>query len=77
MSPKNSRRGHIWSSGRVKSGESFDVEYDGKPLQPNTRYYWSVRVWDHGRSSPWSKRTWFETAFLDVNRFGGEWIGSV
>lgn len=56
VSSKNSRCGHVWSSGQVKSGASFDVAYDGKPLQPNTRYYWSVRVWDHGRSSPWSKR---------------------
>ncbi|MGH6655193.1 MAG: alpha-L-rhamnosidase N-terminal domain-containing protein, partial [Actinocrinis sp.] len=72
------RRGRdlVWDSGTVRSGQSFDVAYNGPALASQSRYYWQVRVWDnHGAVSPWSASdTWFETAFLDPNQFAGSWI---
>ena len=37
---------YIYDSGKVLSGESVGVVYQGKALQPSTRYYWKVSVWD-------------------------------
>jgi len=67
--------GDVWNSGRVSSDNSFDVVYDGPALQSRTRYFVSVRAWDGERQSNWSEPTWFETAFLDVADFKGDWIG--
>ncbi|GAA2026694.1 hypothetical protein GCM10009819_07400 [Agromyces tropicus] len=78
VSSANDNSGDVWSSGKVTSDQSYDVEYGGPDLDSRTRYYWSVRVWDDsGKSSPsaWSDRAWFETAFLDSDEFEGEWIG--
>jgi alpha-L-rhamnosidase len=36
----------MWNSGKVVSNESVAITYQGKALQPSTRYYWRVRVWD-------------------------------
>jgi VCBS repeat-containing protein len=41
--------GIVWNSGQV-SGSLPNVEYSGVPLDPNTLYSWSVRVWDTGGS---------------------------
>src|ERR687891_1554920 len=69
VSSYDSREGDVWSSGRVESADSFDVEYAGPPLESQTRYYWTVRVWGNTGSdgpSQWSDTATFETAFLDA-----------
>jgi len=67
--------GDIWNSGKVKSSENIQVEYDGEPLSSSTRYYWKVRVWDpKGNSSPYSEPSWFETSFLTPDDWKAEWI---
>jgi len=67
--------GQLWDSGKVASGQSYDVTYAGPALQSRTRYSWTVRVWDsHGQASPWSAPAWFETAFLNPAASGGAWI---
>jgi alpha-L-rhamnosidase len=66
--------GDLWDSGNVRSADPFAV-YDGRPLKPRTRYYWSVRVATtgaHGGGS--SSRGWFETALLDPADWKGAWI---
>lgn len=42
-----SNRGTMWDSRKVISGQSLGIAYKGKPLQPATRYYWKVQVWDN------------------------------
>ena len=37
----------VWTSGRVESDRQIDVPYGGDNLQPSTRYYWTVTVWDN------------------------------
>lgn len=61
-----------WDSESVVSDRSVDIIYGGKPLQPETRYIWTVHVWDsRGRCS--SSSSWFETAVADWG--GARWIG--
>ncbi len=49
----------IWFSGVVRSEESVAVPYEGK-LYPDSRYTWSLRIWDNkGRTSNTLKSSWY------------------
>ncbi|MFJ9210847.1 family 78 glycoside hydrolase catalytic domain [Streptomyces sp. NPDC102264] len=75
VSDLHSGRRLVWDSGRVASDRSIQVAYAGPELQPRTRYYWQVRVWDErGRPSSWSPVRWWETALPD-DGWKGHWIG--
>ena len=48
----------VWGSGVVQSENSTVVPYGGK-LHPDSRYSWSVRIWDNrGRVSNTATSTW-------------------
>ncbi len=54
-----------WDSGKTDSNASVNVEYDGKPLDENSAYFWRVRVWDiHGNQSNFSVDQQFKTGRL-------------
>lgn len=55
--------GNIWDSGKVLSGESTNVTYQGTPLAPGMAYAWRVMIWD-GQDVPssWSPVSEFWTA---------------
>lgn len=66
----------VWDSGRVNSRRSVLVEYAGPALQPRTRYFWQVRVWDtEGRASDWSEPAFWETGVHGPDGWEAEWIG--
>ncbi|GAB7020895.1 family 78 glycoside hydrolase catalytic domain [Halostagnicola bangensis] len=69
--------GAVWDSGEVESSQSVNVPYDGPPLEPDTTYYWAVRVCDgDGNSAGWSEPVQFVTALPhDDDHWEGEWIG--
>lgn len=53
----------MWDSGMVESDNSVSVLYDGKPLQPSTIYYWTVKIKDNfGRESAYAVPKCFMTA---------------
>ena len=63
-----------WGSGRVVSTETRDIAYAGAPLQPRTRYHWTVLVWDEaGRASAPAAPARFETGLLD-EPWGADWL---
>ncbi|GAB3120572.1 family 78 glycoside hydrolase catalytic domain [Glaciibacter psychrotolerans] len=68
--------GDIWSSGKVDSARSVQVDYNGAALESAKRYYWKVRVWDqHDVASDWSASSWWEMALLNsADWAGSEWI---
>jgi len=69
-------KGNMWTTGKVMSDQSLHITYEGQPLQPFTRYYWRVRVYDQqGVASGWSAPQWFETAALTASNWQGQWIG--
>ena len=39
--------GNYWDSKKISSAQSQQVEYAGKALQPASKYYWKVIVWDN------------------------------
>lgn len=62
---------------RFFPGESVGVVYQGKALQPSTRYYWKVSVWDEsGTEITSTEPAWFETGLLGSGWSGARWIGS-
>jgi alpha-L-rhamnosidase len=72
----NVDKGDKWDSGRVESGRSVNVPYDGPKLNSAEACHWKVRVWDKaGKPSPWSKPAVFEMGLLAPNDWHGQWIG--
>ncbi|MFU8852047.1 family 78 glycoside hydrolase catalytic domain [Micromonospora sp. SL1-18] len=67
----------VWDSGKVTSPRAVGVAYQGPPLAPRTRYYWSVRLWDaSGQATDWGTPAWFETGLLDEGFGTARWIGA-
>jgi alpha-L-rhamnosidase len=69
-------RGDVWDSGKVASGDSTQVVYNGKPLESGHTYYWKVRVWDgQGGASGYSRAAEFGMGLLERSDWKGQWIG--
>lgn len=69
----------LWDSGKITSSDSVAVTYQGKPLRPSTRYFWTVIVWDmDGRRIGSAPTAFFETALMSTdgvaNWDGAKWI---
>lgn len=68
--------GDLWDSGKVRSGASAHVMYQGKPLASGQQAYWKVRVWDQdGRPTAWSLPGVWEMGKLAQEDWQGKWIG--
>lgn len=68
-------KGDAWSSGKIISLQSIQVEYAGKALQSFTKYYWRIRVANQqNETSNWSEINWFETAMLNTKDWTAKWI---
>ena len=69
--------GDIWDSGKMISGASVWISYEGPELNPGKEYFWKVRVWDgNDRPSSWSATGKFITGLFDKEGWSGaKWIG--
>jgi len=68
-------RGDLWDSGKVKSDETIQHEYEPMNLKSNSIYYWKVIFWDGDSRLHESPAAEFETAFLSANDWTAKWIG--
>ena len=65
----------MWDSGKIDSGESVDISYEGKELEACKRYYWQVMVWDNkGGSISSTEEAYFETGLCDTGWDNAQWI---
>ncbi len=65
----------LWDSGEVKSAETLNIIYAGKPLRSGQRVFWKVRVWEAGdKPSTDSEPTHFEMALLSSEDWQARWI---
>lgn len=66
--------GANWQTGQINSATQL-VIYEGQPLQPFTKYYYAVKVWDHNKqASPLSAVNSFETGMMQMGNWQGVWI---
>jgi alpha-L-rhamnosidase len=68
----------VWTSGRIDSSQSMNINYKGPALVPSTRYFWRVKVWDAaGKLYPESEISWWESGLLkrDGWHAAAAWIG--
>lgn len=68
----------VWSSGKVLSSSSVNIEFGGRALQAAHRYVWAVRTWAGASSapSPWSTPAPFGMGLLIASDWSAaQWIG--
>ncbi|MBB6635241.1 alpha-L-rhamnosidase [Cohnella thailandensis] len=65
-----------WDTGKIESGRSVLVPYEGAALQSRTRYFYRVKAWTQdGNESEWSVPSFFETAYYSEDEWAGaDWI---
>ena len=76
-SPANLKRKNrlIWSSGKVNSDQSVNVEYQGPELEPMQRVYWQVRIWDNqNKATKWSEPAFWEMGLTRPELWTASWI---
>ncbi len=67
----------LWDTGRIESGESLQIEYDGEKLLSGNRVYWTLKVWgNHGEASQWAKPGYFEIGLLHDTDWKAQWLES-
>lgn len=67
----------VWDSGKVDNAKALAITYEGKPLKAETRYNWTVNVWDQNDEMH-TACSWFETGMMnpDIAAWdGADWIG--
>ena len=67
----------VWDTGKIESGVSLNIKYDGKMIEPASRYNWQVTVWDN-KNKVHTAVSWFETGLMDADISawdGAQWIG--
>ncbi|RKD92456.1 alpha-L-rhamnosidase [Mangrovibacterium diazotrophicum] len=66
-------KGTSWDSGQVQS-DAMLVRYEGEPLKPFTKYFWSVSVWNEKDEKLRSPVASFETGMMGMSNWQGAWI---
>lgn len=64
-----------WKSPRSASQNNIAV-YQGPALQPFTRYYWRVNVWDKDGKKH-SAASSFETGMMEIDNWKGAWVSDL
>lgn len=67
--------GDLWDSGKVKSGNSIQVPYDGKELTSRQLCFWKVRVWCGKHGDDWSEKGFWQVGLLEESDWKAQWIG--
>lgn len=67
-----SGNGATWNSGWVPSGSNL-VRYNGKRLQPFTKYFWRVEIGNQSYAKSTGVAS-FETGMMDARNWKGAWI---
>lgn len=66
----------LWDSGKVKSSQSTNIYYAGRPLVSDKDYFWKVKIGDSsGQFGPYSRIGKFSTALLNPDDWKAVWIG--
>jgi alpha-L-rhamnosidase len=65
----------FWDSGKVVSGQPFNVPYGGSTLMSVQQVFWQVRVWDkNDQPSAWSSVAAWTMGLLNQADWQGGWL---
>lgn len=65
----------LWDSGKVSSGETIQIVYQGKSPGAGRTCYWKVRAWDQkGGASPWSDIAEWTAGLAKPGDWTAKWI---
>ncbi len=67
---------YVWDSGKISSGVSVAIPYEGDSLQAEKRYYWKVFVWDRDGLLAESEQAYFEMGLTDCDWDDAQWISA-
>ncbi len=62
-----------WQTKKINTPAQM-VIYNGKSLQPFTKYYWAVKTWDKDNREQVSATASFETGMMQMQNWKGSWI---
>ena len=65
----------LWNTGKVISGETTQLAYEGKPLSSNQAVFWQVTVWDNKGNQAVSAIENWSIGLLKQEDWRAEWIG--
>ncbi|MGD8777371.1 MAG: family 78 glycoside hydrolase catalytic domain [Ignavibacteria bacterium] len=69
--------GDLWDTQKVAGDKTYQIKYEGKPLNSRQECYWKVMSWDKdGIPGEWSEPAKWEMGLLDKDEWKGEWIGN-
>ena len=65
----------VWDSRKVEDGRSVNIAYAGEPLESQTKYVWTVQVWDNLGGTAQSAPASFETGLYQPEDWGeAQWL---
>ena len=67
--------GDLWNSGKVISGQSIQVMYEGKQLNSRATCYWKVMVTTNKGAATSTETAYWTTGLLNTNDWQAKWIG--
>lgn len=67
------KKGNVWDSKKIESGNTVNLEYQGQPLKSNCEYFWRVCAVING-TEEWSNTASFYTGLLDQSDWKANWI---
>ncbi len=66
--------GKIWDSGRINKDINLR-NFEGQALEPFTKYFWRVLVWDkNGKAYKVNRIASFETGMMAIKNWSGQWL---
>ncbi len=65
----------IWDSQKISSDKSIQIEYNGKPLESNRKYFWKVKIWDQNGHGHVSETAFWATGLMNESEWKAKWIG--
>lgn len=68
--------GDIWDTKKVISVQNTAIEFKGKTLETNKKYFWKVKLWNEkAKAMAWSLPTNFQMGNLEKLVWIANWIG--
>ncbi len=65
----------VWTTGKISSSESVNVNYEGPAAKSMQRLWWQVRVWDNkNKATTWSEPAYWEMGLLGAGDWKASWI---